>query len=465
MLFHLVGIYCAMRALQYSRSPQGAIAWGVSLILCPYVALPMYLIFGRSRFRGYAELRAQFKEAYASVEQKIVALSANPNLVKHNRVDEQHARTFECLADRGWTTGNKVTLLQTSDTTFETIFEVIQNATAYVLIQFYIIDDDSVGRRLQKVLLEASQRGVKCCVLYDEVGSTRITTSFIDELRNHGILVHSFDTTIGFVNLFQLNFRNHRKLVIADGKHAIIGGNNIGDDYLGKNPLYGSWRDLQMLISGPEVLFLQKIFISDWYWATRSVPEVTWESSFVPGGSELLTVPTAPLRGIASCTLFFLNAINSSKQRFWISTPYFVPNEAILEALKLASLRGVDVRIVIPFKVDHLVAWLASFYFIEELFSYDVKIYRFTDGFLHEKAFLVDNEYCSIGSSNLDNRSFALNFEVSVLCSDQKVCAELEARFLENFSRSIDVSAVRFHSLPILKQLGSYLARLFAPIL
>jgi cardiolipin synthase A/B len=461
-IIHLSGIICTLNALLYARSSQSAIAWSLSLIFFPYLAIPLYLIFGRIRFRGYLELKKELKSTFSKVADEIHELYNDPNLVNNSN---QSLKTFEQLAERGWTTGNSVTLLQSGEATFKEIFKAINEAKYYVLLQFYTIEDDNLGQEVKNVLVNAAKRGIKCYVLYDEIGSSNLSNNFIENLLDAGVEVNSFNTTLGFFNSLQLNFRNHRKIVVTDGATAIVGGNNIGEDYLGKNPLFGDWRDLQILIKGPESLFIQKIFVLDWYWSTRTVPELIWEAFPRENGCSLLTLSTGPLGDKASCTLLFLNAINSAKERLWISTPYFIPDTPLIEALKLASLRGIDVRLLIPNKVDNLLAWLASFYCIEMLNPFPIKIYRFYDGFLHEKCFLVDNLYCSVGSANLDNRSCNLNFEVSVLCSDITICKQLETRFLAGFAKSHDVSDIRLDSHPFFKRLGIYIARLFSPLL
>ena len=201
-LIHLCGTLCSIHALFYSRSSQGAIAWCLSLIVIPYIALPLYLIFGRSHFKGYKELQKNFRDLastnHAGIDQ-LFAVSRG--------IDEKNLflKTFEQLSRRGWTEGNLVRLLPDGETTFKTIFESISSAEKYVLIEFFIIESDAVGDELKKVLCEASLRGVKCYVLYDEIGSAHLSLAYIEELRQAGVLVHSFDTTIGILNSFQLN--------------------------------------------------------------------------------------------------------------------------------------------------------------------------------------------------------------------------------------------------------------------
>ena len=214
-----------------------------------------------------------------------------------------------------------------------------------------------------------------------------------------GIATSAFHTTKGKTNRFQLNFRNHRKIVVVDGKIAYLGGHNVGDEYLGKHPKFGAWRDTHVRIEGPAVQFIQFSFVEDWYWATKGIPELNWEPcKAADGGEDTLVIASGPADSLETCGLMFVQAINQARERVWIASPYFVPERGIMAALKLAVLRGVDVRIMLPGKADHKLVYWSSFSFISEAEPVGVKFYRYKEGFMHQKVVLVDDDFANIGA-------------------------------------------------------------------
>jgi len=267
-------------------------------------------------------------------------------------------------------------------------------------------------------------------------------------------------------NRFQLNFRNHRKIVVTDGRVAWVGGHNVGDEYLGKDPKFGHWRDTHVRIEGPAVLKAQISFMEDWYWATDTFPEVSWDVRPAPDGSDarVLIIPTGPADQLETCNLMFVHAINSATERIWIASPYFVPEHSVIVALQLAGLRGVDVRILIPDNPDHLSVYLAAYSYFDEAGQTGAKFYRYQDGFLHEKAMLVDDQVATIGTANFDNRSFRLNFEITAAIADPTFVGEVERMFEADFARSRLMQPGEYDRKPWYFRLGVRLARLTSPI-
>jgi cardiolipin synthase len=334
------------------------------------------------------------------------------------------------------------------------------------LVQFFIIKDDDIGRELKRRLIAKSRDGVRCFVLYDEIGSLTLPQAFIDELRQSGVEVEAFKTTKGFSNRFQINFRNHRKIVIADGKVAFVGGHNVGDEYLGRDKNFGRWRDTHVRLVGPVVLPIQIVFLQDWYWATERLLEVNLDPELSPEGDiDVLTLPSAPVDEIEACTLFFLTAINNAQEKLWIASPYFVPDEAISTALQMAALRGVDVRILIPSKPDHLMVYLAAFSYLQEMEIAGVKVFRYESGFLHQKVLLVDDTLASVGTANLDNRSFRLNFEISMVFANQRFVKSVESMLLDDFDQAVLASYDDYQRRWLGFKFGVRVARLLSPIL
>ena len=267
VVFHVVGFLSSIDAVMKCRTSQGAIAWAVSLNTVPYVAVPAYWVLGRSRFQGYVDSR---REGDHEIRQ--VALDAS-RLTMDQRSDrgaeDPLARASEMLAKIPVLQNNQVDLLVDGHETFESIFRGIEAAEDYILVQFFIVKDDEIGRDLKSQLLAKAREGVRVYFLYDEVGSHSLSKSYIQELREAGAEVLDFHTRKGPGNRFQINFRNHRKIVVVDGHTAWVGGHNVGDEYMGRDPEFGHWRDTHVKITGPAALPVQLSFLEDWYWAAR----------------------------------------------------------------------------------------------------------------------------------------------------------------------------------------------------
>jgi len=463
LLFHVLGFLSSIHAIMSTRTEQGAIAWAVSLNTFPYIAVPAYWVLGRSRFEGYVGARRQTHlELSGETRDAIEAVRAYR--VEEAAVDPA-ARAAEGLAGIPFLRGNSIELLVDGDATFASILEGIDSARDYVLFQFFIVHDDEIGREIKTHLIERSKAGVRVYFLFDEVGSIDLPRAYLDELRAAGIDARPFNTRKGPRNRFQLNFRNHRKVVVVDGRVAWVGGHNVGDEYLGRDPEFGHWRDTHVRITGPSALGAQLSFAEDWHWASGKVPDVSWapiasEERDVP----VLIVPSGPADELETANLMFVHAINSAKERIWIASPYFVPDRPVITALQLAALRGVDVRILIPDKADHLGVYLAAFSYLDETQNVGVKIYRYGDGFLHEKVMLIDDAVSTVGTANFDNRSFRLNFEITAVIVDEDFASRIEAMFDEDFAKSRLMEKGEYDAKPWWFRFGVRVARLTAPV-
>jgi cardiolipin synthase len=267
------------------------------------------------------------------------------------------------------------------------------------------------------------------------------------------------------MNQFQLNFRNHRKIVVVDGREAWIGGHNVGDEYLGKDPKFGRWRDTHVRIEGPAALAAQLSFVEDWNWATDEVPDLSWTPRpSADADIPVLILPTGPADELETANLMFVQAIEAAQERIWIASPYFVPDRPIVTALQLAGLRGVDVRILIPDMPDHLLVYLAAFSYFEPAGATGVRFFRYTDGFLHEKAVLLDDRAGAVGTANFDNRSFRLNFEVTAVIQDSAFARDMEAMFEADFANAREVDRFELQKRPWWFRFAVRLAALTSPI-
>jgi cardiolipin synthase len=267
-----------------------------------------------------------------------------------------------------------------------------------------------------------------------------------------------------FVSRLQLNFRNHRKIMVIDGKVGFIGGLNMGDEYLGRDQRFGPWRDTHLRMRGPMVEALQLVFLEDWFWATDEMLKLTWKKEVEAADQVAAIIPTGPADEADSWQLLVAEAANTSREKLWIASPYFVPDEGVMTALQTAALRGVDVRILIPERADHVLVWMSAFTYYEQSIPFGVRIFRYTSGFLHQKVMLVDDKLAAVGSANLDNRSFRLNFEITAFSPDPKFVGEVREMLEADFARSVEAKVEGFTRRPFLFRAACRLARLFAPI-
>jgi len=461
--FYVSGIVLAVDAVMTVRTSQGSIAWVVSLLTFPYVAVPLYWVFGRTKYRGYVDARRTESKDMEPIIERIVPQMLD--YIVHPKHPGMNFRVMEELAAMPFTRANEAELLVDGEQTFDALFEGIASAREYVLVQFFIIKDDDLGREFQSALMAKARSGVRVYLLYDEIGCIRLPGSYLKDLRNAGVEVSPFNTTKGLRNRFQLNFRNHRKVVIVDGHVAYTGGLNVGDEYMGRSEAFGAWRDTHVCVRGPAVQAVQFAFVEDWYWATHRVPELDWTPKpSEHGDKQVLVIPSGPADDLETCGLFFLHAIHSARHRVWIASPYFVPDPKVIAALQIAALRGVDVRILLPEKADHVLVWLSSFSYYNETKPYGVRLFRYQPGFLHEKVMLVDDDISAVGTANLDNRSFRLNFEITLLIVDEAFGARMQEMFERDFADSRMLEQGELDAQPVWFKFGVGVARLMAPI-
>jgi cardiolipin synthase len=466
VLAYVLAVVSAFEAILNSRTSQGAIAWAISLLTFPLLVVPLYLIFGRNRFDGYLEQRDEIeaeslrliKRTSGTIDEHVVPLSPDTPM---------YTSLFN-LARLPATTGNRVELLVDGERTFDSILEGLKSAKKYIFFQFYIIRDDDLGRRLGRVLTDKAREGVRVFLLYDEIGSRPFSRSrLLKQLRTTGVQAVPFNTTQGRRNRFQLNFRNHRKTVVVDGREAWIGGHNVGDEYLGRSPKFGRWRDTHMRLEGPAALGAQIAFVEDWRWAAdETLSELDWEPSRSENGSaQALVIASGPADDVETASLMYTQAINAATHRIWIASPYFVPDDAIVQSLQLAALRGVDVRILIPEISDSALVKLAAYSYFDEVSATGVSFYRYQDGFLHGKVMLIDDSVAAVGTANFDNRSFRLNFEITSLVADQEFAQAVETMFEDDFANSRRMEPGEYEKKNYLFRVATRIARLASPVL
>ncbi|PXX95499.1 cardiolipin synthase [Halomonas sp. LBP4] len=459
-LVHLLGVLSAVLALMSSRTSQGAIAWIISLVTFPYLAVPAYWLLGRPRFYGYVSARGErdtvLRRVLARYRERVEPFVAEAR--------DSDIRAVEQLAMMPLTTGNRAELLIDGEATFDSLFDGIERAEEYILIQFFIVRHDALGLELKQRLQQAADRGVRVYFLYDEIGSHKLNEGYLRDLALYGIEVSAFRSSRGFRHRFQLNFRNHRKVLVVDGREGWLGGFNVGVEYLGQGR-HGPWRDTHLKLTGPSVLGLQEAFWEDWHWATGEVINLSWTPQVTcVECQDVVIVPSGPADRQETASLLVQHAIHSAHERFWVTSPYFVPDQGVQDALRLAAMRGVDVRIMMPERPDHLLVFLSAFSFLPDMLHAGVKVYRYQPGFLHQKVMLIDDAAASVGTVNLDNRSFRLNFEITAVIPDRRFAAQVRLMLEQDFANCRRVSRDELTARPLWRKIVSRAAYLLSPI-
>jgi len=464
-LIYLGSAACIYRILLTYRTAQGAIAWIIGLLGLPYVAVPLFLVFGRSRFGGYVKARRMGDQSLTDLLNRFEQQTTSLSTPDQEQLDKQ-LQVLCKLGRQPFTEGNRCTLLRDGEATFEALIRAMENATSYILLEFYIVRSDKIGQRIKTILEHKLAEGVQVWFLYDEVGSVGLPGAYLKELTAAGARVASFGDGNIRRRRFQINFRNHRKLLVCDGKIGFVGGINLGDEYLGTVMDQEPWRDTHCRIEGPAVTGLQLAWLEDWNWASNESPDLDWApEGNLPGDEQVLVFPTGPADTWETCTLFFLNCINNAQSRIWIASPYFVPDFQIVNALQLAALRGVDVRIMIPEKSDSQLVRLAAYSYLVQANQAGIGIYQYQPGFMHQKVVLVDKHYAAVGTANLDNRSMRLNFEITAINTSESFVSEVDSMLTEDLINCRKMTEHDYEGRSILFRLTCRAVRLLAPLL
>ncbi|WP_417581335.1 cardiolipin synthase [Pelagibacterium sp.] len=458
---YALALVCAVREIMNSRTSQGTIAWLLSLLILPFPTTLIYLLFGWKLFDDYAASRIDSGRSWR------LARSDDLRIVDKRTCEDWPV--LQRVAELPFLYGNAASLLIDGEDTFASIMDGISRAQDYVLIQFYIIRDDDLGRRLADALIERASAGVKVYVLYDDAGSHALPRSYKKRLEDHGVRIYSFNHRHPFLRwygLTRINYRNHRKNVVVDGVESWVGGHNVGDEYLGKDPKLGRWRDTHVHVTGPAALACALMFREDWLWATGEELPARYPSTIpTPGNQPILLMPTGPADTLEDCAIAFTEVIARARKRLWIVSPYFVPGIEIQTALYAASLRGVDVRILLPRKPDHMIVWLASYAHADQMVSHGIKVHRYEKGFLHQKVILCDDQIAGVGTVNFDYRSFNINFEATLWFTDSDMIANVAAMLDTDFADSYLTTQQNLKRRSYPFRLLCQGARLFSPIL
>lgn len=447
-------------------------AWLLVLFFLPILGFIVYIFFGRQLkqknfYKLSNEERHFLREAVNEQIDQLdhSDLNEKPMLQKYADLIRMNLKSSNAfLSD-----DNDVTIFHDGKDKFDSLFADIRAAKKEINIQYYIIQRDSLAEKLRDELTKKAKEGVMVRVLYDEVGSRRMSRAFFKELlENGGEVEVFFPSFLKLINL-RINNRNHRKLCIVDGKIAYIGGFNIGNEYLGLNKRFGNWRDTHLRIKGETVNHIQGRFILDWKQATNQ-EKIDYEAysmnqSRYHANSMIQIISSGPNSRTEHLKNMYLKLIMSAKKSVYIQSPYFVPDGSFMDACKMALLSGIDVRIMIPSKPDHPFVYWANLAYAGELLSYGAKILQYNNGFLHAKTIVVDQEVASVGTTNIDMRSFRLNFEVNAIIYDKKIAQHLYDLFEEDSRESLDLTLEQYEKRSGWVRFKESISRLLSPIL
>ncbi|MES9684291.1 cardiolipin synthase [Bacillus sp. AFS001701] len=448
-------------------------AWLMILLFIPIVGFLLYLFLGRQlKQKNFYHLSTKestyLQLAVTDQANKIhndQSFLQDELLSKHSHLIMMNLKSANALL----TTDNEIQTFRDGHEKFNSLFKDIQLAQKEINVQYYIIQRDSLGKKLRDELSKKAAEGVKVRVLYDDIGSKRITPSFFKELVKHGGEVRAFFPSFLRLINFRLNNRNHRKLCIIDGRIAYIGGFNIGNEYLGIDKKFGYWRDTHFRIKGESVNQIQGRFILDWQQATNqpvhNIEEFSFNNVKNIGSTPIQIVASGPNSETEHLKNMYVKLIMSAKKCVYIQTPYFIPDTSIMDACKIAILSGIDVRIMIPSKPDHPFVYWASLSYAGELLSYGAKILLYENGFLHAKTIVIDHEVASVGTTNIDTRSFKLNFEINAITYSEEKASELQNLFLLDSNHSSELTIEKYQERSVIIKLKEAISRLLSPIL
>lgn len=462
------------------RRPTAALAWLFALVFIPVLGLCAYLLIGRGGVRKRRRLRAR-----RSLNPTDLTRGLRPLETPLHQLD-QPLRGLVALALNSAAAplrrADEVELLAEPARAFTVMEQAIAGASRQIHLQFYIWKDDTCGRRWIDLLCERARAGVEVRLLYDEFGCLGTPRSLFSRLEAAGGQVLAFGPLRFRYWPRAINFRNHRKIVVIDDELAFFGGLNIGDEYLGRGERPRPWSDLQVRLTGDAVLGLQAIFLEDWFAAdprsergARDEQELARQLGDLLGrppahsrGAMIQLIPSGPdLTFVDAIVAQMIAAISTAQERCWIATPYFVPDEPLTLALKIAAHRGCDVRILVPLprNNDSRLVSLAAASYYDELLVAGCRIYEYLPGMLHAKYMLIDDRVAAIGSANMDVRSFYLNYEVTAMFYDRRLALDLAEVFTRDLAHALEVRPEGRRRLGILRRLGEGTARLLSPLL
>ena len=470
IIYILTVLFTIILVIQQKGDPLKTTSWILVLLLFPIIGIILYFYFGKNYRRQKIFNRKELSDMDRMRDfsrMQMIELPGKAFLNDPKIRSKLHIITLLLNNSKSMLTEcNGLKIFTSGREAFDVILDDMAAAKNHIHLEYYIIEDDKIGKRVKDVLIKKAREGVEVRIIIDDVGSWSLDSDYLQPLLEAGVHVHAFLPVRFPYFTNKINYRNHRKIVIIDGEIGHVGGMNIADRYIEGNEEVGSWKDMQLRINGEAVHSLQIIFLTDWYFVTRQVlnDDRFFPEHFTEDRRLVQITASGPDSDWASIMQSYFAAIATAEDHIYIATPYFIPNESILTALKTAALGGVDVRIMLPFKSDSHVVYRSTLSFVGELLETGVKIYFYKKGFNHSKLMLVDGIFSSIGTANMDIRSFDQNFEVNALIYDEEIAARLETDFLEDLESCVSYTIEEWDNRHWTNNTKESLARILSPL-
>lgn len=477
IIYILVLILVSLRIVYDTRSTTKTLAYLLFAVFVPFFGMIFYFFFGinyRHR-KMYSKKLFENDELAAKFTEDLMRYSRQ-NLQDYNeKMISNKELAFMLLKDSmsPLTANNDVKLLINGEHKFPEVLEAIKTAKHHIHIEYYIFENDQIGQKLADALIAKAKEGVKVRFIYDDFGSRDIRKKLVPELRKNGVEAYPF-LKVHFILLAnRLNYRNHRKIIVIDGTTSFVGGINVSDRYINGSgkPKQTFWRDTHLRIDGPGTQYLQYLFLCDWNFCSdepvQPEPNFFPQQPSKPTNKNTIVQIAASGPDSESPTILFsiLQAINLAEKEILITSPYFIPGESLLDALSIASLSGISVKLLVPGRSDSVLVNSAARSYYNDLLACGVEIYQYTKGFVHAKTLVSDNKLAIVGTANMDFRSFDLNFEVNAIVYDSQIATELGKVFYQDLKDAEKIDAVRWIARPWYKQLVEKAARLLSPLL
>jgi cardiolipin synthase len=480
MFYIALSVGCIIWVLLTKTDSTSAVAWCLLIILLPFVGSVFFYFFGYQHVDRPLRRKRRHKKAFQMLYSPHAAegaAEAEPGqgaAPPEVSVGESLGRLADSFGAYPLKSGNQLEIYADGPPAFASMLEAIQSARHHIHLEFFIFHADDIGSRFLIELAKKAKEGVEVRLLYDAMGSHGLRPKHLVPLRQAGGKTSVFLPINPLRRRLQINMRNHRKILVVDGKVGFVGGLNIGDEYMGKNPYFGHWRDTHLRLEGPVVADLQRVFAEDWDFAADehltegkdpAQARLYFQSRTGGGPYPVQVIDSGPDRDLKSIREIYFAAILKARRRLWIASPYFVPDAGLLDALRMAGYQGIDVRFLGQFYPDKWIPQLAARYHWRQVLPAGVKVYQYARGMMHSKIVMVDGQWASVGTANLDNRSLHLNFEVNCLIHSPAAVAILEEHFLRDLTCSVRLDPEVYMQRPFASRLLENAGRLMSPVL
>jgi len=448
-----------------NRNPVKSLSWMLVLLFLPFVGLFLYLLFGQNFRKQKIISKKSIRKITGRTDTHF-----DVNKLDISTFGEHHLNLIKLLFNNNNAKGypnNKIELYSDGESAFDAVFNAIRSAKDHIHLEFYILGDDKISNQLRELLIEKSKEGVRVRMIYDYIGSFDLSKKYLNSLRDAGVYVKSFLPLRLRISRSKINFRNHRKILIVDGKIAFTGGMNVADRYIYGNQL-GKWRDTFVKIEGSAVHGLQKLFLVDWYFVER---KMITNSKYYPKAESfeqsnlIQVVASGPDTDWEAIMQGITSAIMSATKYIYIHSPYFIPTDVVASAIQMSALSEIDVRIMIPEKSDSKLSDASMFSYLGQMLEAGVRVFIYKGGFLHSKAMVVDDFISLVGSCNMDERSFTQNFEANVFIYSKENAVKLKELFVNDISHCRELTYDEWNDRKRWQKLKESFARLFSPLM